>query len=136
MTGRWNLTANTPNGSRTATADITMGADGALAGSITTEHGIAAISTGSLTGNRFTFTATMQSNTGPLAITFSGTIEGNTLKGSISSPQFNGELSGTRPTGPTSSNPDDDASGVSGADDDDHSGRDAHGHRHGRGGRQ
>jgi hypothetical protein len=126
MAGRWNLTATTPNGARTATADITMGADGALAGSLTSDHGISAISSGSLTGNRFTFTTTLQTNNGPLAITFSGTIEGNTLKGSISSTQVNGELTGTRPTGPTSSNP----------DEDDHSGRDAHGHRDGRGGRQ
>ena len=137
MAGRWNLTATTPNGARNATADITMGADGALAGSLTTDSGISTISSGSLTGNRFTFVSTVQTGNGPAAFTFSGTIEGNTLKGSVSSTHFNGEISGTRPTGPTSSNPDDDFWGVSGgSDDDDHSGRDAHGPRHRRGGRQ
>jgi imidazolonepropionase-like amidohydrolase len=137
MAGRWNLTASTPQGAHNATADITMGADGALAGTITTDSGISPISSGSLTGNRFTFTSTVPTGSGPMQVTFTGTIEGNTLKGSITSPRHNGDLSGTRPTGPTSSNPDDD---VSGADDDDHSGRDAHGRRDhrrdGRGGRQ
>ena len=38
---------------------FTMGADGALAGTLTSEHGISPISAGSLTGNRFTFTTTM-----------------------------------------------------------------------------
>jgi imidazolonepropionase-like amidohydrolase len=140
MAGRWNLTANTPNGARNATADITMGTDGALAGSVTAEHGISSISSGSLTGNRFTFVTTVQTNNGPLAITFSGTIDGNTLKGSITSPQFTGDLSGTRATTPPSSNPEDEFFGFSTGDvDDDHSGRDAHGHGHDgrrRGGRQ
>ena len=132
MAGRWNLSANTPNGARNATADITMGTDGALAGSVTSEAGISSIASGSLTGNRFTFTTTVQTNNGPMAITFSGTIDGNTLKGSISSPTFTGDLSGTRAATPPSSNPEDESSN----DDDDHSGRDAHGHAHGRGGRQ
>jgi hypothetical protein len=140
MTGRWNLTASTPQGAHNATADITMGADGALAGTITTDSGISPISSGSLTGNRFTFTTSINTGSGPLPVTFTGTLDGNAIKGAISSTRFNGDLSGTRPTGPTSSNPDDDLFGVSGGDDDDHSGRDAHGrgdgHRHGRGGRQ
>ena len=125
MAGRWNLTASTPQGSHSATADLTMGADGALAGTLTTDSGISPISSGSLSGNRFTFVSTIQTGGGPVAITFSGTLEGNTIKGSISSTRFNGDLTGTRPTGPTSSNPDDEDS-VS-QDDDDHSGRHAHG---------
>ena len=74
-----------------------------------------------------------------MTLTFTGTIEGNTIKGSIGG-GINGDFTGTRPTGPTSSNPEDDFWGVSSGDvDDDHSGRDAHGHGHDgrrRGGRQ
>jgi imidazolonepropionase-like amidohydrolase len=139
MAGRWNLTANTPNGARTATADLTMGADGALAGTMSSEVGISPISAGSLTGNRFTFTTSITTSQGPMTLTFTGTIEGNTIKGSIGG-GINGDFTGTRPTGPTSSNPEDDFWGISSGDvDDDHSGRDAHGHGHDgrrRGGRQ
>jgi imidazolonepropionase-like amidohydrolase len=104
MAGRWNLTANTPNGSRTATADITMGADGALAGSITSDHGASPISSGSLSGNRFTFTTSITTSQGHMTLTFTGTLEGNTIKGSIGG-GISGDFTGTRPTGPTSSNP-------------------------------
>jgi hypothetical protein len=131
LAGRWNLTANTPNGARTATADLTMGADGALAGSMSSEAGISAISAGSLTGNRFTFTTTVTTSQGPMTLTFTGTLDGNTIKGSIGG-GINGDFTGTRASGPPSSNPED----YSSNDDDDHSGRDAHGHGHGRGGRQ
>lgn len=136
MAGRWSLTANTPNGTRTATADLTMGADGALAGTMTSEVGISAISSGSLTGNRFTFSTSITTSQGPMTLTFTGTIEGNTIKGSIGG-GVNGDFTGTRPTGPTSSNPEDDFWGVSsGSLDDDHSGRDAHGDGHGHDGRR
>jgi hypothetical protein len=106
MAGRWNLTANTPNGAQAGTADLTMGADGALAGTMTSHAGISPISAGSLTGNRFTFTTTVTTSQGPMTLTFTGTLEGNTIKGSIGG-GINGDFTGTRPTGPTSSNPDD-----------------------------
>ena len=45
---------------------------------------------------------------GPMTLTFTGTIEGNTIKGSIGG-GINGDFTGTRPTGPTSSNPEDES---------------------------
>ena len=135
MAGRWNVTANTPNGARTATVDLTMGADGALAGSMSSEVGISAISGGSLTGNRFTFSTTITTSQGPMTLTFTGTIDGNTVKGSIGG-GVNGDFTGTRASSPPSSRPEDESGFSIGLDDDDHSGREVHGHANGRGGRE
>ncbi len=114
-----------------------MGADGALAGSMTAEHGHLVDLVGVAHRQPLhVHDHRARPATDRWPSPSAGTIEGNTLKGSISSPQFNGDLTGTRATSPTSSNPENESGFSIGLDDDDHSGREVHGHSHGRGGRQ
>jgi imidazolonepropionase-like amidohydrolase len=108
MTGKWTLSVTTPQGPQQATADLTMAADGTLSGSFTGTTGVSAITSGLLSGPRFTFTTNVQTRTETIVVTFTGTLEGNSIKGTFSTGQYSGEFSGTRPGGPT-------ASGTSGA---------------------
>jgi len=83
-TGRWTLNVTSPNGAVEATADLRMDPDGTLTGSITSQMGAATISRGYVSGNSFSFTFTMNVGGGPSEVVMSGTIEGNSLKGSAS----------------------------------------------------
>ncbi len=99
MTGRWNLTFTTPQGSDSATLNITQTAEGALSGSISSNYGTAQISRGSLIGNQFSFTFSMDIQGEATTISASGTLQGNTIRGSFN---FQGEpieFTGTRPAG-------------------------------------
>ncbi|MCL4524661.1 MAG: amidohydrolase family protein, partial [Acidobacteria bacterium] len=97
MTGRWSFTVIAPDGPQPASADLTQAADGTLSGSVSTQYGNSTITKGSVTGNRFTFTFLLDLGQGPSDIIFSGTIEGNTVKGSVSALGQDFEFTGTKP---------------------------------------
>jgi imidazolonepropionase-like amidohydrolase len=102
MAGRWSLTVNTPDGAQPVTADLAQAADGTLSGSITTAFGNSTVSKGSVTGNQFTFTFVLDVGQGPSDWVVSGTIEGNTMKGTVSGIGQVFDFTGTR-AGPGSS---------------------------------
>jgi imidazolonepropionase-like amidohydrolase len=98
MTGHWTLNVHSPGGAVTATADLRMEPDGTLTGSITSQMGAAAISRGWVSGNSFSFTFSMNvGGGGPADIVMSGTVEGNTLKGSAAVGGQSMEITGTKP---------------------------------------
>jgi imidazolonepropionase-like amidohydrolase len=97
LTGKWMLTVVTPDGTQPASLDLTQTADGSISGTVTSSYGTARISKGSLTGNRFSFTFPLDVGQGVQDVHMSGTIEGNTIKGSGSVGDSTFEFSGTRP---------------------------------------
>jgi imidazolonepropionase-like amidohydrolase len=99
LTGRWNLTVITPQGEQPATADLSMAADGALTGTVSSQAGTASISKGWVSGNKFNFTFSMSLGGPPQELTMSGTMEGNTIKGTLSVGGQAMEFTGTKPGG-------------------------------------
>jgi len=98
MAGRWSIIVNTPGGeSIPVTADLTMSPDGSIAGSMTTPFGVAPVTSGSLTGNRFTITVTVTAPEGSGDAVFSGTLEGNRISGTVTFQGSTAEFTGTRP---------------------------------------
>ena len=99
LTGKWSISISGQQGPMQATAELTMAPGGSVSGTVTHPFGTSTISTGYLAGNSFSITITVDAGDGPNNYTFSGTLEGNTIKGSISGPDFSAEFTGTRPGG-------------------------------------
>jgi hypothetical protein len=96
LAGTWSLTINTPQGVQPATATIAMSPTGSLSGTLASQMGTTAISEGQVTGSQFQFTVPAPM-AGAGTITFSGTVEGATMKGTFSLGQLSGDFTGTRP---------------------------------------
>ena len=96
MTGKWKFNFTTPEGAQEATADLKMDADGTLSGTIVHHYGTSTISSGYLSVDKFSFSFSVNMPS-PTDVTFSGTLDGNTAKGSLSAGEFSTEITGTRP---------------------------------------
>jgi imidazolonepropionase-like amidohydrolase len=96
LTGHWNNVTNTDQGPLESTADLTQAADGTLSGTVSTTFGNATITRGSVTGNRYTYTFMLDYGQGPTEVSVSGTVEGNTTKGTVTTGGATYEMSGTR----------------------------------------
>jgi len=96
MTGHWSNVTNTDQGPIESTADLTQAVDGTLSGSVVTMFGNATIMRGSVTGNSYTYTFTLDFGQGPTEVSVSGTVEGNTTKGTVTTGGASYEMSGTR----------------------------------------
>jgi imidazolonepropionase-like amidohydrolase len=103
LTGRWTLNYTTSQGAETATADLTQSEDGALSGTLTGTQGSVKVTTGSVTGGKFTFSAIVPRDGRNLNVVFSGTIEGNRLTGTLTAGEFSTGFTATRPGKGTSS---------------------------------
>jgi len=83
ITGKWKLSYTTPEGPEESTADITMEKDGSISGSLTSHRGTANIISGYLSADKFSFTINIVLDQGATDVTFTGTFDGTTLKGSV-----------------------------------------------------
>jgi len=106
LTGKWKLTVNAPQGTQEATADLTMAPDGALTGSVTGASGeimgsmgTVSISEGWVSGAKFSFTISISIEGSPVDVTFSGTLEGEQMKGTASGGGISVDFTGTHPGG-------------------------------------
>lgn len=99
LTGKWKLTTTTPDGQEEATADILMASDGTLSGTLSSARGEANIISGYLSGDKFSFTINIPIEDNPTDVTFTGTFDGASVKGSVSLPSLGLDLefTGTRP---------------------------------------
>jgi hypothetical protein len=97
LTGKWKLSYTTPEGAEESTADLTMDKDGTISGSLTSPHGNANIISGYLSGDKFTFTVNIALDQGPTDVTFSGTFDGTSLKGSIAVMDMSLDFTGAKP---------------------------------------
>ena len=101
LAGRWTFAITTPEGAESPTLSATVGTDGAITGSMTGKRGTSPITTGTMTGAQFTFTISVTTAQGTIPVTFSGTVDGGAVKGTMSTDGFSTEFTGTR--GPTAS---------------------------------
>ncbi|MBI3405082.1 MAG: amidohydrolase family protein [Acidobacteria bacterium] len=100
LAGKWNITVKTQQGEQTATADISMTADGTLSGSVVTQMaGTAQIMNGWMSGRKFSFQINLNMGGQQMSVSFSGDLEGNTVKGSATVLGQSSEFTGTRPGG-------------------------------------
>ncbi len=99
MSGKWTLAFSTPDGPQQASADLTMASGGTLTGTVVHPYGTSTLLNGYLSGNSFSFTISLDAGNGPQEVTFSGTLEGNNLKGNINTTGFSTDFTATRPEG-------------------------------------
>jgi imidazolonepropionase-like amidohydrolase len=98
LSGRWKLTTTTPEGQEEMTADLSMAADGTLTGTVSSPtRGTGSIFSGYVSEDKFSFTINLPIDGNPTDVQFTGTFEGSTMKGSISTLGYTFDFSGTKP---------------------------------------
>ena len=84
--GTWNLTMQTPMGERRSTLTLST-AGGALSGQQEAEGNTTDIADGSVSGDNVSWKVSI-TNPMPLTLTFSGTVDGNSMTGSADTGMF------------------------------------------------
>jgi imidazolonepropionase-like amidohydrolase len=97
ITGKWKLSYTTPDGPEESTADLTMDKDGTISGSLTSKRGTASVISGYLSADKFSFTINIPLEGSPADVTFLGTFDGTSLKGSISVQGISLDFTGVKP---------------------------------------
>ncbi|HEY2124766.1 MAG TPA: amidohydrolase family protein, partial [Chthoniobacterales bacterium] len=97
ITGKWKLSYTTPEGAEESTAVLTMDKDGTISGTLTSHRGTANIISGYLSVDKFSFTINIVLDQGATDVTFSGTFDGTTLKGSIGVMGMSLDFTGVKP---------------------------------------
>lgn len=97
LTGQWTLEVNTRQGPQERTAELTMEEDGSLDGSLTTSRGTYDLTSGWVSGKKFSFTVTLTMGLRTLEATYTGTVEGNQMTGTLSMGRRSSDFTGTRP---------------------------------------
>lgn len=97
MTGVWEITSESPRGTMTRT--ITFEQDGAaLTGTLETQMGSMPLE-GSVEGGKITFTMTFSRGDQSFEMVYTGTVEGDTAKGTMQTPRGETEWTGKRVEG-------------------------------------
>ena len=99
LTGTWKLSVNSPQGPQESTAELKMAEDGTLSGSVTGQRGTASLSSGWVSGNKFSFTVSVSMGPRTFEATYTGTVEGSKMTGSVSMGPMSIQFTGTRPEG-------------------------------------
>jgi len=99
LTGTWKLSINMPQGAQESTAELKMAEDGTLSGSVTGQRGTASITSGWVSGNKFSFTVSVSMGPRTFEATYTGTVEGNKMTGSVGMGPMSIQFTGTRPEG-------------------------------------
>ena len=81
VAGDWNLTVESPNGTRTPTASFKQDGEN-LTGTYKGALGEAPLK-GTIKGNEIKFTVTVNTPNGELALDYSGTVDGDSMKGTV-----------------------------------------------------
>ena len=95
VTGTYKLTINTPMGTRTPTL-ILKEEGGALSGTFAGQMGTTEFSGGTAEGNSVKFDVSISAMGQEITLSFSGTIEGDSISGSVNTPRGASEFTGTR----------------------------------------
>jgi imidazolonepropionase-like amidohydrolase len=97
ITGKWKLAFTTPHGPEEATADLSMEKDGTISGTVATSRGTGSILNGYASADKFSFSINIPIEGVPLDVTFSGTFDSSSMKGSLSVTGFSTDFTGTKP---------------------------------------
>src|ERR1700730_17446495 len=98
ISGKWKLAFTTPDGAEEAIAELFMEKAGTISGTVTGKRGVGTILNGSASTDKFTFTINIPVEGTPTDITFSGTFDASSLKGSISLSGFSTDFTATKQT--------------------------------------
>jgi hypothetical protein len=74
-----------------------MEKDGTISGTVTGKRGTGSILSGWASGEKFSFVINLPISGTPTDVTFSGTFDATSLKGSLSVPGFSTDFTGTKP---------------------------------------
>ncbi len=86
VSGVWEFTSETPRG--TMTRKVTFEQDGSkLSGTMETQMGSAPIKNGSIEGNKISFVVEFTRGERSFEMTYQGTVEGDTAKGTMQTPR-------------------------------------------------
>jgi hypothetical protein len=97
--GQWTISVDVSDGStETATLNFKMASGGGINGTIETQHGTAQISKGTLTGSTFSIEFTLNIDNNPMAVSMSGSFEGDSIKGDGSAGDATFKFTGSRAT--------------------------------------
>ena len=95
LAGTWALTSEGRQGTNHSVLTVEQTEDG-YTGSITGRRGTRELSDLTVDGDSFSFTFMMRAPMGLIELTYSGTVSGDTLSGSIGAPVGDRPFSGTR----------------------------------------
>jgi len=99
IVGRWTISVAVSDGSNeTATLNFTKNSEGAITGTVETEHGTVDISKGTSTGATFSIEFTLNIDNSAMAVNMSGSFEGDTIKGEGSAGDVTFKFTGSRKT--------------------------------------
>ncbi len=102
ISGKWKMSFTTPEGPEESTADLTMASDGTITGTLTSKRGTATILSGYLSGDKFNFVINTSIGPSFADVTFNGTFDGTSIKGTINVQEFSIDFTGVRPTSDSS----------------------------------
>lgn len=86
VAGKWEFTSEGPRGTQTST--ITFEQDGTvLKGTMETQRGAVSFENGSVEGNKITFTIVRGMGDRTFEMTYTGTVEGDTMTGTMTNPR-------------------------------------------------
>ncbi|KPJ90878.1 MAG: hypothetical protein AMS18_09805 [Gemmatimonas sp. SG8_17] len=86
VTGKWETTRETPRGTMTTT--FTFVQEGSeLTGTVGSQRGDSEITNGSIEGNKISFTLVMTMGDRTMEMVYSGTVEGDTITGTMQTPR-------------------------------------------------
>ena len=86
VSGEWEITAETPRGTRTRSVSFEQVGD-SLSGTMETPMGTAPISEGSVHGNEITFTMVFTRGDRSMEITYTGTVQDDEMSGKFVTPR-------------------------------------------------
>jgi hypothetical protein len=98
ITGKWKISFTSPEGPEESTADLAMASDGTITGTLTSKRGTAAILSGYLSADKFNFLINISIGPSFADVTFNGTFDGTSIRGTINVQEFSIDFTGVKPT--------------------------------------
>ena len=96
VSGTWEMTLTTPRGPQPMTADLEMAEDGKVSGEITSERGTSDVEEGRMSGDLLRFKITREMGGRSMQASYSLTVEGESLAGTLSAGPMTMDVSGER----------------------------------------
>jgi hypothetical protein len=94
--GTWNVTMQTPIGSREVTIELAADGD-ALSGSLANADGAETLYEGAIEGDNLSWKVDVDTQVGRMALEFEGAVDGDAIAGQVHFGSFgSGDFSGTR----------------------------------------
>src|SRR5260221_12801649 len=88
ISGKWKMSFTSPEGPEESTADLTMASDGTITGTLTSKGGTPTILSGYLSSDKFNFVINTSIGPSFADVTFNGTFDGTSIKGTINVQEF------------------------------------------------